>query len=100
MILALAEIARAEQLLCRNHVRALARGLFDARQAFVQILARIVADAYVNHRRICFILVALVTFYLAILSLFAPPRLATLHFSRQIRFIKFRSSTMDNEVFL
>src|SRR5262245_51917536 len=97
MILALAEIARAEQLLGRNHVRALTRGFLDARQAFVQILARIVAAAHLNQRHVSFILVALIGFHIAIITLLAQLRPATLHFECRPRFIKSCSRTTDKE---
>jgi len=64
----LAEIALAKQFLGPNHMCALACGLFDARQGFVQILARVVSADHLNQRHIGFILVALIRFHIAILT--------------------------------
>jgi hypothetical protein len=63
-------------------MRALTRGFFDARQTFIQILARIVAAAHLNQRYIGFIMVALFRFHFAIITLLA--RLDSLRYTLSV----------------
>src|SRR5262245_36915535 len=92
VIFGLAEIARAEQLLGRNHVRALTRGLFNTRKALVQILARIIAAAHLNQRHIGFIPIGLIRFHVCnyIASCPASTRYATLRASNRAHQILFQ----------